>query len=304
MLNEIIDFLWFNGDFIAANPMLLPAIATGTASLLSTIFTNRANKKRQEEMNAYNAPAAQLERYKKAGVNPGYGQGLSAGNQSSFPSAVAPDVSAAIEPAAKYMSLKLQNQSLQNAQLENNRLAETVRTARLNNAILEQTLPTRVDAVKTQLETSKYNLYNVLREKVALMGHQKGLTHQKEQIAFKQNTYTEPLLRLKQDFSAIQNMLSTQKWNLNELMNPLQYQLGQQKLEQLNVTNPLEALIMKMKAFGINQADPLLLRMIAPGVLNDGQYNSNPLFEYSLPFSFGKTALDLFKTKNSMKFKK
>ena len=303
-MNEVIDFLWFSGDYIAANPMLLPAVATGAASLFSTLFTNRANKKRQEEMNEYNSPAAQLERYKKAGINPGYGQGLGAGNQSSFPSAVAPDVSAAIEPAAKYMSLKLQNQSLKNAQLENNRLAETVKTARLNNAILEQTLPTRVDAVKTQLETSKYNLYNVLREKVALMEHQKKLTHQKEQIAFKQNTYTEPLLRLKQDFSAIQNMLSTQKWNLNELMNPLQYQLGQQKLEQLNVTNPLEALIMKMKAFGMNQTDPLLLRMIAPGVVGNGEFDSNPLLPYAVPFSFGKGMLDMFKNTKGMKFKK
>ena len=61
---------------------LVPAIGA-VGSLASTLFTNKANKKRQDEMNDYNSPAAQLERYKQAGMNPAYGAGMSSGNQSS-----------------------------------------------------------------------------------------------------------------------------------------------------------------------------------------------------------------------------
>lgn len=43
------------------DPITVGGIATGVGSLLSTLATNRANKKRQEEMNEYNSPAAQLE---------------------------------------------------------------------------------------------------------------------------------------------------------------------------------------------------------------------------------------------------
>lgn len=105
-------------------------------------------------------------RYKKAGVNPAYGQGLSAGNQSSFPAAQAPDVSAAIEPSSKFLAMKLQYQTLQNAQLENNRLTEMVKNQQLNNAILEQTLPDRVGLVKNQMQTAIMTLRNFCLQKL------------------------------------------------------------------------------------------------------------------------------------------
>ena len=43
----------------------IPVIGAA-GSLLSTLITNHANKKRQNEMNAYNSPAAQLQRYREA----------------------------------------------------------------------------------------------------------------------------------------------------------------------------------------------------------------------------------------------
>lgn len=286
------------------DPITVGGIATGVGSLLSTLATNRANKKRQEEMNEYNSPAAQLERYKKAGVNPGYGQGLSAGNQSSFPAAQAPDVSAAIEPSSKFLAMKLQHQTLQNAQLENNRLAEIVKNQQLNNAILEQTLPDRVGLVKNQMHTAIMTLRNYLPAKIDKMtadASRAAIGTQSDELKLR---YLQPALRLSNSFRELQNILSQQKIDLNTVMNPMQYQLSQQQFNQREITNPLEAILLKMKSLGMQGTDPLLLRMIAPGVAGGGEFDSNPLLPYAVPFSFGKGMMDVFKSTKGLKLKK
>lgn len=55
-----------------------------TGGVLSTLLTNRANRKAVEEQNAYNTPRAQMQRLKDAGLNPNlmYQQG-NTGNQAS-----------------------------------------------------------------------------------------------------------------------------------------------------------------------------------------------------------------------------
>jgi len=62
---------------------VVPAIVAA-GQVISTALQNRSAKKRQEEMNDYNKPKAQMSRYKEAGLNPNlmYSQG-NPGNQSS-----------------------------------------------------------------------------------------------------------------------------------------------------------------------------------------------------------------------------
>ena len=67
--------------------VLAAAIAAG-AGLLSNWWTNRQNKKNWEKQNEYNAPEAQMARYRAAGLNPNliYSSGsASAGNAASLP---------------------------------------------------------------------------------------------------------------------------------------------------------------------------------------------------------------------------
>ena len=280
------------------DPITTASVATGLSSLLSTIFTNRANKKRQDEMNAYNTPAAQLQRYKEAGMNPGYGQGMSAGNQSSFAEARAPDIGAAIEPAAKFMTMKLQNQSLRNAQLENNRLAEMVRTQSLNNDFLQRTLDTRVQGTKllNMLTGSRVGQIDELRplniEKLLLSNEK-----QKKLLHFVSPRANAELQKLLKSSAAIdlQNALLRQKYSFQENMLPLQYQLTEQKFLQNEITNPLQYMIQKMKAFGVNPSDDLMFRMIAPGILGGQGMTGNPLYPYAIPFSFKQSATDIWK---------
>ena len=97
---------------------LLPYITAAIdpiANAISTTLTNKANMKlaeyqfdTQKEMwkmnNDYNTPAAQMERYNRAGLNPNliYGQG-STGNSTSAPSYQAPRLEA---PQVRFTYLK------------------------------------------------------------------------------------------------------------------------------------------------------------------------------------------------------
>lgn len=69
------------------------AIAAIGSAILSSVIGNVGAKNRQDAMNAYNAPAAQMARYASAGLNPNliYGQG-SAGNQPSATPFMTPEV--------------------------------------------------------------------------------------------------------------------------------------------------------------------------------------------------------------------
>lgn len=61
---------------------LLPYLISGAASIGSAFIQNFGAKSRQDQMNAYNTPSAQMARYGAAGLNPNliYGQGTP-GNQ-------------------------------------------------------------------------------------------------------------------------------------------------------------------------------------------------------------------------------
>jgi len=79
---------------------LVPAIQ-GAVALGGMLLGNRAAKKRQEEMNEYNAPKNQMARFQEAGLNPNlaYGQ-VADSRMASAPTLNAPQVDPV--PARKY----------------------------------------------------------------------------------------------------------------------------------------------------------------------------------------------------------
>jgi len=76
---------------------LLPWIISGIGSLASAFIANRGAQQRQDSMNAYNTPAAQMARYKAGGLNPllVYGQGTP-GNQPAPAQYDAPQIAEAV----------------------------------------------------------------------------------------------------------------------------------------------------------------------------------------------------------------
>lgn len=62
---------------------VLPAGVSAVAGLLGQLFTNRSSRREYDKMRAYNTPAAQMQRFREAGLSPylAYGQ-ASSGNVS------------------------------------------------------------------------------------------------------------------------------------------------------------------------------------------------------------------------------
>lgn len=114
---------------------ILPFLLSAGASIGSSIIGNIGASDRQAQMNAYNAPAAQMARYSAAGLNPNliYGSGGSAGNQASPAAFYTPDV----DPVKIWSASVAAKESRMRNELHRARTnAENVRTAfnELNNA--------------------------------------------------------------------------------------------------------------------------------------------------------------------------
>lgn len=73
---------------------LIPFLIQAAASIGSSAIANSGASSRQDAMNAYNTPSAQMARYSAAGLNPNliYGSGGNAGNQASPAAFFTPDV--------------------------------------------------------------------------------------------------------------------------------------------------------------------------------------------------------------------
>lgn len=130
----------------------MPLISEGSnmaSGILGTLLTNRANKRmadtafqRNVQMwnmqNAYNSPAAQMARFKQAGLNPNliYGQGTP-GNSSAAPRYDAPRLDYSLprtnvgETLGQYMDLKLKGAQIANVTEQN----RSIRLANDTNAL-------------------------------------------------------------------------------------------------------------------------------------------------------------------------
>jgi len=274
---------------------LLPAAIAG-GQMFSTLLTNRANKNRQEEMNAYNSPASQLQRYKEAGMNPAYGAGMSSGNQTSYAQAQAIDVGGAVEAGSRATAWKQQYQNLKNTKIEESRLNEQVRAQKIANDLAEQTLASKIQVANLQPDIYQFNRVNAL-ETAAI----KSLDSKMKKQLFDKgyNPLIQDYQKGSADISlkAAQYALMKQQYGYKSLDNPLQYQLNQQRYEQLKITNPLDALIKRLQAEGVSSSDPLMIRLMAMSYLN-----GNPMYKHPLLPAAGAAALGGVITKMIPKF--
>ena len=266
--------------------------AVGT--LASTLITNRANKKRQEEMNAYNSPAAQLERYRQAGMNPGYGAGMSSGNQSSVVQAQAPDLGAAVDFVGKNLAWKSQRLNLKTQMLEQDRLAQQIEQQKIVNSLASQSLSARVEAEQLKPQMLQYQL----------LSNQFDAGSKEVDMIWKRAMNDKGYNPLNQDYiykqariaaTEISNKLQNQLYNYREKANPLQYQLNAQQFHQNEIMNPLRVITERLRSEGVRDSDPLMIRLIALQYLAGKPQLSHPLMPAAGAAAVGGAISKIFK---------
>ena len=263
-------------------------------SLASTLITNRANKKRQEEMNAYNSPAAQLERYKQAGMNPAYGAGMSSGNQSSVVQAQAPDVGAAVDYVGKNLAWKSQRLNLKTQMLEQDRLAQQIEQQKIVNSLASQSLSARVEAEQLKPQMLQYQM----------LGQQFDAGSKEVDMIWKRAMNDKGYNPLNQDYiykqariaaTEISNKLQNQLYNYREKSNPLQYQLNAQQFHQNEIMNPLRVITERLRSEGVRDSDPLMIRLMALQYLAGKPQLSHPLMPAAGAAAVGGAISKVFK---------
>lgn len=132
-------------------------IGTG-ASIASTGQLNKKNRQWQEdrmrEMNAYNSPVQQMQRFKEAGLNPHliYGQGTN-GNQSAptaLPEQKLPDFSGIGDAAQNYIAARVQQTQI-NQMEKNIELAETEKSLKQAQEIATLSGSAKTDEERRQM---------------------------------------------------------------------------------------------------------------------------------------------------------
>lgn len=257
-----------------------PLVSTA-GSLASTLLTNRANRRRQNEMNEYNSPAAQLERYKQAGINPGYGSGVSTGNQSSVVQAQAPDVGAAVDSGAKAIAWKEHQQNIRNSQLQGQKLAAEIRNQNVVATLAEQTLATHAEAEHLKTKGLIYQNVGQLAEANLKSIDSENMQKLKDSalnprmLDYLTKSSILKKIGLETLGADISNKLKQQQYDFLKKSNQIHYQLDAQKFKQLEIINPLDAAIQKLRASGVSFSDPLMLRlMMLSNMQGQGYYGS------------------------------
>ena len=263
-------------------------------SLGSTLFTNKANKKRQEEMNDYNSPAAQLERYRQAGMNPAYGAGMSSGNQSSVVQAQAPDVGAAVDNVGKNLAWKSQRLNLKTQMLEQDRLAQQIEQQKIVNSLASQSLSARVETEQLKPQLLQYQM----------LGSQFDAGSKEVDMIWKRALNDKGYNPLNQDYiykqarkaaTEISNKLQNQLYNYREKANPLQYQLNAQQFHQNEIMNPLRVITERLRSEGVRDSDPLMIRLMALQYLAGKPQLSHPLMPAAGAAAVGGAISKVFK---------
>lgn len=269
-------------------------IIGAAGSLFSTLITNHANKKRQEEMNAYNSPAAQLERYKQAGMNPAYGAGMSSGNQSSVVQAQAPDVGAAVDYVGKNLAWKSQRLNLKTQMLEQDRLAQQIEQQKIVNSLAAQSLSARVETEQLKPQMLQYQM----------LGQQFDAGSKEVDMIWKRAMNDKGYNPLNQDYiykqariaaTEISNKLQNQLYNYREKANPLQYQLNAQQFHQNEIMNPLRVITERLRSEGVRDSDPLMIRLMALQYLAGKPQLSHPLMPAAGAAAVGGAISKIFK---------
>lgn len=222
-------------------PSLLTAGIGTIGNLITSWFGNRRDKKMWDLQNAYNSPEAQMERLKKAGLNPNlvYGSGNVVGNSSgsrpitNVPNVVVPDI-ADIMSKTQMNYLRAAQEALTRKNIE---VAETNR---------------RLNIEKIPTEWSKQGLYDSSALRNTIAGRVQGgmydikreggiLANQRQRI---ENSVIMPLIAEKYG-----KQIASMVWELN-VKNPLIIKnMGltldelAEKIKNLKIVNEREGLL-------------------------------------------------------------
>lgn len=263
----------FGSSSVPASPVggAVLGSAPGIIGGVFNMFAARRERKFAREMwdaqNAYNTPAAQLARYKEAGINPAYGAGMASGNAAPMSNSAA--VTARLDMPNVLASIG-EYQSIKNAEIEGQRLTELVNGAKLDNAIkdlnrqfLDKTLNPRVNQQVHKETSMQYESGN------------KGITYdwRNELLSGGKN----PELN---------------KYNLDA-------QRFSQNAEMFKIDLALQELALERGKFGIDSSSSELLKLLVrskTGLFGDKITDANDLKKYYIGEGFTKFGGDILKT--------
>lgn len=261
-------------------------IGTGVNAVLG-MFGAKKERERSWDMwnaqNAYNTPAAQLQRFKDAGINPAYGAAMGSGNAGPVNAGASTTYTA---EAPQALVMQLQYQQLKNAKLEGDRMAEVVKGVQLDNAYKAQTLESRV-----MIPDQQYNLlsgkasYEMQRGRWAQdagYGYESTDTHNNPNVA----NYMRTMLL---------NKLGQSAYDLNVRNLYERQQLFPTKQELLRAQSGSAAQQLYDLKLGLTmQSDPLL-RFLARGMQSGNGAFSSPLLPYQGGLSGASYLKDLLR---------
>lgn len=218
----------------------LPFLINAGSSLLTNVFgIGAAARERKfarenwQKQNEYNSPAAQMARYRAAGMNPGYASagGMSAGSASPLPDSAnkthAVEVPNQLDTLKEYFSLK-------NAELENSRLQELRDQAALETDSMRKTHDEEVNS-----RLSKYD--------------QDNSNAQIRNINFQ---------NLKELFESNNNP-EKQRFQQNEGRYQMEYARSEREKELFPITKGLSQLDWDWKKIGVNPNDNIFVRLLS-----------------------------------------
>lgn len=242
------------------------AIATGRQNRLAREYADRAYLRERadalsdwERQNAYNSPAAQMQRYKEAGLNPHliYGQQNTAGDLRSVDMQGGqfrtPDFSGIAQAGGFFQNM--QDYEIKAAQLNNLRADNTVK--------LEQALLTRAqtDQYRATTDRSRFDLgfetelrqtsADLRRENLRQLQQSMDLALNADERAAAQNTSS-----LKEAAERILNM-RLQRSHMNLDLTRLRAEIN-----RIGLDNELKQLDLNLWRQGISRNDPMYWRML------------------------------------------
>lgn len=235
------------------------------ASIASTGQLNKKNRQWQEdrmrEMNAYNSPVQQMQRFREAGLNPHliYGQG-SNGNQSAptaLPEQKLPDFSGIGDAAQNYVAARVQQTQI-NQMEKNIELADTEMS--LKRA---QEISTLIGSSKTDEERKQMiELFGIKKEQL---------------LADLKSTNTNTLLAEKQIDSVLESTKLTEEQKLKVKQDIAE---SQERIRLMKIDGNLKGkdavlkdLEINLRKLGINPNDPTWMRVLTQMFTGNGLEN-------------------------------
>lgn len=242
--------------FASLIPLLAPVVQSGLNFLGDSISARRQRKFAVDawnQQNEYNSPAAQLQRFKSAGMSPAYGGGISSGNAAPLSQAATtvakPSFPNMLEVLAQYQSLK-------NAALEGDRLKA------INDGII-------IDNGIKQLNSAF----------LSTTFSDRSMSTKFDRL-LKDRAYSSADIDLSFKNALSENGMNPYLWDYRNKIQS--YQLGAQKLQQdselFKINKAIQELTLSNMKLGINQGDNVVLRMLSRFALGD-----SPLSKYN-PF--------------------